>query len=89
MNVYQDFFVHEDEGAIHALLLAYAELAYRLNDEIYVWVQGGWRKDHELWKDVQKASWDDVILDAGFKKRLQVSSSPFFSLLSLLRGSSV
>lgn len=41
-------------------------------------LQGFWRKDHSLWIELQKASWDDVILDDKFKKALQKDIYGFF-----------
>ncbi len=39
---------------------------------------GGWRPDRELWEAVQKASWDDVVLDPEFKKSVQNDYRTFF-----------
>lgn len=68
----QFFYVHEDEGAINEMLVATGTYATELHDEIPVYAHGWWEHDHQLWLDVQKANWDDVILDKAFKKRLQV-----------------
>jgi len=75
----QLFFVHKDEQAIHDLLLASSEYAYQLHEEILVFVHGSWIKDKQLWQDIQSADWDDVILDATFKKRLQDDINGFFA----------
>ncbi|KAJ7368475.1 P-loop containing nucleoside triphosphate hydrolase protein [Mycena albidolilacea] len=49
-----------------------------LHDEIWVYNQSFWRKDHALWKSIQTADWKDVILDDGFKKDLQKDIYGFF-----------
>jgi transitional endoplasmic reticulum ATPase len=46
-------------------------------DSIYVY-DGYWYRDRALWKDVQKATWDKVILDPGMKKSLTDVSEKFF-----------
>ncbi|KAG9018836.1 hypothetical protein FRB90_009123 [Tulasnella sp. 427] len=74
----QLFYVHESENAIHELLLAAGTYATELHEEIPVYAHGWWEHDHQLWLDVQKANWDDVILDADFKKRLQDDVNGFF-----------
>lgn len=68
----QYWFVHNDEATISSLLLATAAYAYELHEEILLFAHGYWQKSHELWVDVQKADWKDVILDSAFKKQVQV-----------------
>jgi transitional endoplasmic reticulum ATPase len=46
-------------------------------DSIYVY-DGYWYKDRALWRDVQNASWDKVILDPNMKKSLTDVSGKFF-----------
>ena len=51
-----------------SILVAAGAWAAQLHEEILVFNSGFWRKDHELWMDVQKADWADVILKENFKK---------------------
>lgn len=37
-----------------------------------------WREDKDLWKNVQKADWEDVILDSGMKEGLKHEYRSFF-----------
>ena len=37
-----------------------------------------WREDKDLWKNVQKADWEDVILDSGMKESLKHEYRSFF-----------
>ena len=47
--------------------------------ENVVWVYDGyWRRDSQLWNEVQKASWDKVILDENMKKELTGVANKFF-----------
>lgn len=52
--------------------------ATALKDVIWVFEMGGWTPSVELWEAVQKASWDDVILDGDFKASLQNDYRTFF-----------
>ena len=61
------------------LLLAAGAWADQLHEEIWVYNQGFWRKDHGLWKEIQKADWKDIILKDAFKKALQKDVYGFFT----------
>lgn len=44
-----------------------------------VWVYDNyWRQDRDFWKEVQKANWDDVILDESVKRELAKVAHKFF-----------
>ena len=59
------------------LLSAIGEWQASDNEVIYLY-DGYWRKDHELWQQVQRANWDNVILDAEMKKTLTEVVGKFF-----------
>ena len=59
------------------LLKAAGEVLHKLEPGIYVFDQY-WYKDKELYKEVQKASWEKVILDENKKKSLTTVSRKFF-----------
>jgi hypothetical protein len=59
------------------LLLAIGEYAETLHHEILVY-DGYWQKSRALWEEVQKTSWDDVILDDEMKKTLTGTVERFF-----------
>ncbi|KAG6831381.1 hypothetical protein H0H92_010983 [Tricholoma furcatifolium] len=61
------------------LLLAVGGWFTQLHDEIWVYNEGSWQKDHNLWLDVQKGDWKDVILNDNFKKALQKDVYGFFT----------
>lgn len=67
------------EDPARALLLSAGAFSDRLQDQIWVFNQGFWQKDHGLWQEVQKADWKDVILKEEFKKALQKDIYGFFA----------
>ncbi|RFU33130.1 hypothetical protein B7463_g3246, partial [Scytalidium lignicola] len=64
----------EQKGAAQkstdALIEACSNWEQELHDEVLVFDGGFWQKNKELWQNVQKASWDDVILDKEKKKSI-------------------
>ncbi|KAK8048216.1 hypothetical protein PG994_009946 [Apiospora phragmitis] len=60
------------------LLLEAGRWGADLHDEIWVYDQGRWQKDRELYASIQKTSWDQVILDAGMKQALIDDHVSFF-----------
>ncbi|KAF8238855.1 P-loop containing nucleoside triphosphate hydrolase protein [Tricholoma matsutake] len=76
----QSYILHEGpEAPARSLLISVGAWAEQLHDEIWVFNQGIWRKDHSLWSEVQKADWKDVILREDFKKTLKKDVDGFFS----------
>ncbi|KAK8018428.1 ATPase [Apiospora marii] len=61
-----------------ALLLASGQWTRELHDETWVFDNAQWTKSKSLWKSVQDASWDDVILDPRTKSKLQQDIQGFF-----------
>ena len=58
------------EAAVNELILSAGHFTTTLHDEIWVFDQGYWQKDRSLWQSIQKASWENVILDESMKKEL-------------------
>lgn len=50
----------------------------RIHDEIYVFDSGRWTKSESLYRSVQEATWDEVILDPSMKKTLIQDIEGFF-----------
>jgi transitional endoplasmic reticulum ATPase len=72
--------LHEGpEDAAREFILAAGVWREQLHDEIWVFNQGFWSKDHGLWTEVQKADWKDVVLKDKFKKGLQKDIYGFFA----------
>lgn len=51
--------------------------------------QGFWRKNHELWVEVQKAEWADVILDKQRKEDLRKDVYSFFKSEAIYKELSI
>jgi len=75
----------EDHGSVKPmttptdnLITAVAQYSLELHEEILVFDQGWWQKNHELWESVQKAAWSDVILDEKMKQSLIADVEGFF-----------
>jgi hypothetical protein len=68
------------DRAEHAQSLLLAAGAYwsRLHGEIWVFDQGYWTKDRDLWESMSKSRWEDVILDAEMKKSIVGDVNRFF-----------
>jgi len=65
-------------AATDELLLAAGAWSTDLHEEIYVFDDAHWTKDKELWKSVQDASWDEVILNPDMKTNLIKDVQGFF-----------
>ncbi|KAI4289553.1 MAG: hypothetical protein L6R35_001184 [Caloplaca aegaea] len=63
---------------IDKLITAAALHGNRIDDEIWVYDRGYWRKNHKLWKNVQACEWDQVILDDEMKGNLVTDVEGFF-----------
>ncbi|KAJ3553044.1 hypothetical protein NPX13_g10974 [Xylaria arbuscula] len=61
-----------------ALLLAAGNWANELHGEVWVFDQGYWQKNVELFESVSGASWDNVILDGGMKAAIIEDHTSFF-----------
>ncbi|KAJ7498746.1 P-loop containing nucleoside triphosphate hydrolase protein [Mycena latifolia] len=66
------------EEPARSLVLKAGLWSQTLHEEIWVFNQGFWLKDHPLWVDIQKGDWKDVILSDEFKKDLQKDVYGFF-----------
>ncbi|GBE80036.1 hypothetical protein SCP_0212380 [Sparassis crispa] len=89
-EIVQHYVLHEGpEEHSRALLVAAGAWQNQLHDEILVFNQGLWRKNHELWMEVQKANWGDVILKESFKTALQKDVRGFFDSEELYKSLSV
>ncbi|KAF8251235.1 P-loop containing nucleoside triphosphate hydrolase protein, partial [Wilcoxina mikolae CBS 423.85] len=67
-----------DDDDVTALISAASIFDAKSHEEIWVFDGGFWERSHELWLEVQKASWDDVILDPGLKKTVIGDVEGFF-----------
>lgn len=50
-----------------------------LKDEMWVFQDGAWQKDKEMWKSIQACTWDDIVLERQFQQGLVRDTETFFS----------
>ncbi|EKM51030.1 uncharacterized protein PHACADRAFT_187641 [Phanerochaete carnosa HHB-10118-sp] len=78
-NLYHLTFPGVDDSIGKKLVKAVYDWANDLKDEIWVFEGGQWEKSKKLYKAVQSANWDDVILDDKFKDGLRRDTKTFFA----------
>jgi transitional endoplasmic reticulum ATPase len=61
------------------LLAAGTNWGQELHNEVLVFDQGWWQKSPELWENIQKSNWDDVILDKERKEAIIDDVIGFFN----------
>ena len=62
----------------HDLILAASIWAEKSHEEVWVFDQGRWSKDKELWQAVQGVRYEDVILDEAVKAAIMRDVTGFF-----------
>lgn len=67
-----------DPSEVDSLVLAAGRYTSSLHNEIWVFDQGYWQKDRQLWQSIQKSLWKNVILDEDMKKHLSGDAQRFF-----------
>ncbi|KAK5214358.1 hypothetical protein LTR47_004416 [Exophiala xenobiotica] len=67
-----------DKSAVHTLVATIGRYQSSLHNEVWVF-QGSWVKDSQLYQNVMKSRWEDVILDKGMKDDLIELVERFFS----------
>lgn len=69
----------QNKGSVTDKLISAATLwCNEIHDEIYVYDQSMWTKSKDLWKSVQKSTWEDVILDEPTKQVLMHDIEGFY-----------
>jgi transitional endoplasmic reticulum ATPase len=72
------YYIMGDSSAVDELILAVGKYGEDLHGELWVFKNGFWNRDRPLWESVQKASWNNVILDADMKEELISDVDRFF-----------
>ncbi|KZT54115.1 P-loop containing nucleoside triphosphate hydrolase protein [Calocera cornea HHB12733] len=68
-----------DDAPGRELVKEVYDWAAALKDEIWVFTQGCWQKDAALYKAIEKAEWDDIVLDEHLVRRLKANTDTFFA----------
>ncbi len=63
---------------MEALVLAAQIWSQEIHEQVWVYDQGRWIKDKELWWMTQRGSWEDVILDESTKRAIMRDVTGFF-----------
>lgn len=61
-----------------ALILAASIWSQQSHEQVWVYDQGRWSKDEELWRTVQDGDWKDVILEENTKRAIMRDVIGFF-----------
>ena len=77
-RVRNNYILSKDEQSTNELIVAASRFMVEVHNDVLVFDQGYWQKNAELWKSVQKASWEDVILDESMKKSIIGDVMKFF-----------
>lgn len=78
-NVHNNYLLTTDVHKANSLVLEAGKWGNELHEEIWVFDNGGWSKNAELFQSVKKATWDAVILDEKMKKALINDHLSFFN----------
>jgi len=85
----QQFLLHEGSAEASRSLLRVAGIwGNDLHEEIYVFNQY-WIKDHNLWQEIQKADWKDIILKDEIKAGIKKDVFGFFESQDLYKNLSI
>jgi transitional endoplasmic reticulum ATPase len=76
--VRNNYIISDTANSTSALVLAAGKYGAALHGEIWVFDQGYWHKDAQLWESIQKSRWEDVILDPDMKKAIVGDVNRFF-----------
>ncbi|OCH85846.1 P-loop containing nucleoside triphosphate hydrolase protein [Obba rivulosa] len=79
-------FEGEDDKAGRELLLEAYEWANSLREEMWVFEEGQWSKNKDLFRAVQKSTWEDIVLDENFREGLRRDTMMFFSSKEIYRS---
>lgn len=77
-QVRNNYLLTTDAQKANALILEAGKWGNELHEEIWVYDNGGWWKNAELFQSVKKATWEAVILDDKMKKALINDHLSFF-----------
>jgi hypothetical protein len=79
---------YSTSSALHLAISAF-QSALSHNNSVLVFDEGHWEPDNDLYASIQKASWDDVVLDAGLAARVQAEYTSFLRSEEVYKGMDV
>ncbi len=69
----------QDESTAQAFFAAVCRWSTAVREEVYVFQEGYWAKDAELFKSIQSSRLDNLILPPGLKEAIQADAATFFA----------
>ncbi|KAI9708834.1 MAG: hypothetical protein M1820_003790 [Bogoriella megaspora] len=72
------YILSSDVRGTDDLLVAASQWGWELHDQVWVFDRGYWQKNSDLWRSVQKAEWEDVILEKEKKEAIVGDAQRFF-----------
>ncbi|VDC06305.1 unnamed protein product [Peniophora sp. CBMAI 1063] len=78
-DFFQQYVLHKESGTpIYELLYDAGAILRKINSSVLVFEQGFWFRDGLLWRELQDADWEDIILEEDFKDNLRQDVYNFF-----------
>ncbi|KAI9828229.1 MAG: hypothetical protein M1819_004577 [Sarea resinae] len=77
--------VYGNSSVAEKLILDASVYTAELHEEVLVYDEGQWNKDKNVWREMQTASWDDVILKDEIKHALTDDIQSFFDKKAIYR----
>ena len=68
-----------DEATARAFFAAVCRWSTAVREEVYVYQEGFWTKDAELYKSIQSSRLDNLILPPGLKEGMRADAATFFA----------
>jgi transitional endoplasmic reticulum ATPase len=76
----KNYYVLSDElGPVYSMIKEVGEWTTTLHEEIWVFSDGYWQKDANLYQGILQSRWEDVILPETLKKDVEGVANGFFS----------
>jgi transitional endoplasmic reticulum ATPase len=79
---------YSTSSALHLAISAF-QSSLSHNDSVLVFNRGHWEPDNDLYASIQKASWDDVVLDRDLAERVRAEYTSFLKSEEVYKGMGV
>jgi len=80
------FILGPEREKANLLILAAGRWMSDIHEQVWVYDQGFWQKDSELFRSFIRSSWDDVILDPSMKEAIIDDHNSFFDSRETYKG---
>ncbi|CAL1702509.1 unnamed protein product [Somion occarium] len=83
---YAFVFEADDDSLGRQLASEVYKWAEKLKEEIWVYEEGRWAKNEDMFRAIRAASWDDVVLHPSFKEGIRRDTETFFNSQEIYRS---